>query len=45
VIAHLAGHGVELLGPPAERTGAAGPIRSIYLRDPDGNLIEVSESV
>lgn len=27
---------------PVPRTGATGPIRSIYLRDPDGNLIEVS---
>jgi catechol 2,3-dioxygenase-like lactoylglutathione lyase family enzyme len=24
------------------RTGATGPIRSVYLRDPDGNLVEVS---
>ena len=28
---------------PVMRTGATGPIRSIYLRDPDGNLIELSE--
>jgi catechol 2,3-dioxygenase-like lactoylglutathione lyase family enzyme len=28
---------------PVERTGATGPIRSLYLRDPDGNLVELSE--
>jgi catechol 2,3-dioxygenase-like lactoylglutathione lyase family enzyme len=28
---------------PVPRTGATGPIRSLYLRDPDGNLVELSE--
>ena len=30
---------------PVERTGAAGRIRSLYLRDPDGNLVELSEPI
>jgi catechol 2,3-dioxygenase-like lactoylglutathione lyase family enzyme len=40
--AHLADHGVKVIEGPVKRTGAQGPILSIYLRDPDGNLIEVS---
>lgn len=38
----LAALGYPTIEGPVERTGAAGPIRSIYLRDPDGNLIEVA---
>lgn len=34
--------GVQLESGLVERTGALGPIRSFYLRDPDGNLIEMS---
>jgi len=30
---------------PVDRTGARGPITSVYLRDPDGNLIEVSNMI
>jgi catechol 2,3-dioxygenase-like lactoylglutathione lyase family enzyme len=30
---------------PVPRTGATGPIRSLYLRDPDGNLVELSERI
>ena len=30
---------------PVERTGTRGPIRSIYVRDPDGNLVEVAEQI
>ena len=43
VIAVLRDKGVQILEGPVDRTGATGPIRSIYLRDPDLNLIEISE--
>lgn len=42
VVAHLERTGIELLEGPVQRTGAVGPIISVYLRDPDGNLVEVS---
>ncbi len=42
VIAHLERCGVPVLEGPVPRTGAAGPILSVYFRDPDGNLVEVS---
>ncbi len=42
VKAHLEGQGIEVLEGPVPKTGAAGPIVSIYFRDPDGNLVEVS---
>ncbi|MGE5169674.1 MAG: VOC family protein [Rudaea sp.] len=38
----LADCGVPILQGPVDKTGATGPIRSIYFRDPDENLIEVS---
>lgn len=40
--AELIGKGVEIELGIVPRTGACGPISSIYLRDPDGNLIEIS---
>ena len=40
--AHLQATGTKIEEGPVRRTGATGPITSIYLRDPDGNLIEVS---
>lgn len=40
--AHLAACQVEVLVGPVRRTGALGPIESLYFRDPDANLIEVS---
>ena len=42
VIRHVETAGVSIDVMPSERTGALGPIQSIYLRDPDGNLIEIS---
>lgn len=43
VIAALDAARITVLEGPVMRTGAEGPIRSIYLRDPDGNLIEIAE--
>jgi catechol 2,3-dioxygenase-like lactoylglutathione lyase family enzyme len=42
VIAHLRARGVAILEGPVRRTGAAGILLSVYFRDPDLNLIEVS---
>ena len=41
-VTRLAEDGVALEEGPVERTGATGPILSVYFRDPDQNLIEVS---
>lgn len=43
IIEKLTARGVRILEGPVRRTGANYPIRSIYLRDPDLNLIEISE--
>jgi len=42
VMDHLRSHGVAIETEIVQRTGAIGTIRSIYLRDPDGNLLELS---
>jgi catechol 2,3-dioxygenase-like lactoylglutathione lyase family enzyme len=34
--------GLDVVEGPVERTGAAGRLRSVYVRDPDGNLVELS---
>ncbi len=41
-VAALARAGIKIELGPVGRTGAAGPIRSVYLRDPDQNLVELS---
>ncbi|THF64657.1 VOC family protein [Pseudothauera nasutitermitis] len=42
VISHLQRVGVRIIAGPIRRTGTMGPILSVYFRDPDSNLIEVS---
>lgn len=42
LIAHLKESGVVIEEGPVERAGARGPILSVYIRDPDENLIELS---
>src|SRR5258708_34133642 len=42
VAAHLNACCVVIAEGPVEKTGALGPMMSVYFRDPDGNLIEVS---
>lgn len=41
-ISHLESLNIPVLEGPVSRTGATGNILSVYFRDPDGNLIEVS---
>lgn len=43
VIARLGKLGVPVIEGPVAKTGAAYPLRSVYVRDPDGNLVEISE--
>nr|ELR5135308.1 VOC family protein [Providencia rettgeri] len=45
VQAHIEQQGVKIVEGPVKRTGAVGPIMSIYLHDPDLNLIEISQYI
>lgn len=42
VVTHLDACGVPIEDGPVPRTGATGPITSVYIRDPDQNLVEIS---
>jgi catechol 2,3-dioxygenase-like lactoylglutathione lyase family enzyme len=43
VMARLDAEGIPIEAGPVARNGALGPMRSVYFRDPDGNLVEVAE--
>ena len=45
VQARLQANGAAILDGPVRRTGATGPILSVYIRDPDGNLIEIANQL
>ncbi len=45
VIAHFHACAVSIIEGPVRRTGATGTLLSVYIRDPDGNLIEVANAV
>ncbi|GLR82252.1 VOC family protein (plasmid) [Azospirillum oryzae] len=45
VIAHLQARDIAIEEGPVNRTGATGPIRSVYFRDPDDNLVEIANYV
>ena len=42
ILTHLHACGVALVEGPVPRTGALGPMQSVYFRDPDNNLVEVA---
>lgn len=44
-IEHMQSNGVQIVAGPVQRTGAIASLRSIYIRDPDGNLIEISNYI
>jgi catechol 2,3-dioxygenase-like lactoylglutathione lyase family enzyme len=45
VVQHLERESVEIVAGPGERAGAMGKILSVYFKDPDGNLVEVSNQL
>ena len=42
VVKHLTAEGIAIVEGPVAKSGARGPITSVYFTDPDGNLIEIS---
>ena len=45
IIHHLQAKGIAIEVGPVERTGALSRLRSVYIRDPDGNLVELANEI
>ncbi|MEM8804700.1 MAG: VOC family protein [Cyanobacteria bacterium P01_G01_bin.38] len=45
VVTHLKANNIPILEGPIQRTGTIGPILSVYIRDPDGNLLEIANQM
>jgi catechol 2,3-dioxygenase-like lactoylglutathione lyase family enzyme len=45
VVRHLQSCNVQIIEGPVSKTGATGSLLSVYIRDPDGNLVEISNYV
>ena len=45
IVEHLVEKRIEIVDGPVHRTGANGPILSVYIKDPDGNLIEIANQL
>ena len=45
VCAHLTAQGIAIEDGPVPRTGATGALLSVYVRDPDGNLVEIANRI
>ena len=45
LIAHLQSCDIAIEEGPVQRTGATGPLQSVYIRDPDGNLVEIAVEI
>jgi catechol 2,3-dioxygenase-like lactoylglutathione lyase family enzyme len=41
IVRHLVAAGIAIIEGPVPKTGALGPMTSVYCRDPDGNLVEI----
>ncbi len=42
ITSRLQQHDIPIIEGPVQRTGACGPVMSVYFRDPDGNLLELA---
>jgi catechol 2,3-dioxygenase-like lactoylglutathione lyase family enzyme len=45
VIGELQAHGVAIVEGPVDKIGAVAPLRSVYVRDPDRNLVEIANEL